>query len=337
MRKLIAAPVICLFLFFFLLSSIAHAAENEGGSSFREGNNLFSIYAYWNYPVSKLQFRQRGGAGSKMDYYYSGRYSLGEQGVKVYFWRIQLYYARSFMSSFEMFDAGDLLRLSWETGASYFQHRFAVDFYYRISKNYSFFQNNSVVSDPFLENKVMEYVFFQEPEIKLQKISGSFLFAFSRDFSLDAAMHHEVRQMKPAGSFILGASVDSNELKSQNCMIPEEHWGQYGVNGSFTRLHMISTALRLGYMYNFTWHTFFAVPEVFFGTGFQYQEGNYTGAESQTFGYVPSVRVGLTTGFNNRRAVSRFRFYADWSFGMFDKYWLILSEYRIEFLIGLHY
>lgn len=322
-----------------LLMILPLAADEESGedSFFTEGKNLISVYAYWNYPVSKLEYRSRGGAKTKLDYFYSGKMGLGEPGMKFYFWNIQLYYASSFSRIMSFVDTGDMLRISWEAGASYFQHRIALDFYYRKSKNYSFFQSNKIAGDPFLDERMMTYIFFQEPEIELQKFNGSFLFAFSGDFSLNAAMHHEVRQNKSSGSFVIGAAVESNEIKSKLYMIPEEHWGEFGVNESFKKLHMINSIFKAGYMYNLCYSTFFLVPELFLGGGVQFQKANFTGNDEKSIGFAPTIHAGLTTGFNNRRAVSRFRFYADWSFGMYEKFWTILTEYRIEFLIGLHY
>ena len=244
---------IILIVYLLLFSVSVSASEAFTDQSANENNSKtasqnFSIYTYWTYSSSTIKLRNRSGSTKKMDYFYCGRDGLGENGIKVDFFDLQLYYAVSLFQGGKNIgqlidkmsdsDTSGLYRTSQEAGLSYQRHRFNVSVSYRESNSYTFFENNGVFSDPFLVDKRCEYVFFEDPEISQKTISASLLFAVSDNMSLKNTHQYIYRNDNSSGSLITGIDILYCRLDSKTPIIPEEEWILYRVNDSFKYIHI---------------------------------------------------------------------------------------------------
>jgi len=166
--------------------------------------------------------------------------------------------------------------------------------------NFQWFIGFSIADFP--ENLPDTLKQFVQPNLDLVNYGINFLYSLNKKMSLKSIYKYRERQVKSAGSIIIGLYQNYTELSYSSTIFPDEITTEYNVVNSENRGDFYSIIPTVGYQYNFVRKNLHFSPFVSVGIGGQYQDytsdskGNFKG-----FKRASRVNFNLPLGYNGNK------------------------------------
>lgn len=160
------------------------------------------------------------------------------------------------------------------------------------------------------------------PDLRNTTVLATVNYALSgkRRYSQNAAQFQMERQKKSAGTFIVGASVWSTEVRADSALLTVAQSDSFGIAARFPRVRRVVVGLSFGYTHTFAfWHKGFIHFALLPGVGYQQQSIALQGGGEVSGGSgagVSEFRVGA--GFNGDRWYTSFTAAFYYSTGQLD-------------------
>jgi len=174
-----------------------------------------------------------------------------------------------------------------------YSRKFAADFLGQMYKGYYISPQNFVPGYP---------GYFLRPDLRVRLIGLSAYYIFNnKKFSYRSSMIQSERQLKSAGTFLLGGELCYGIVKSDSALIPVEIAEQYP-QGDVSRLRFAKIGPSFGYAYTFVYDShWFATGSITFNASLDFIRENTATAYKDHFGISPDYMTRLAIGYNARR------------------------------------
>lgn len=146
--------------------------------------------------------------------------------------------------------------------------------------------------------------YYIRPDVRVRMVGGSAYYAFNhRKFSYRAGLIQSERQIKSAGTFLLGGDVYYGVINSDSIIVPQEIAGQFP-QGSVKRMRFINIGPGGGYAYTFVFlRSWFATGSLTVNIPIDFVKENAHSGDKDKVSISPNFMARLAIGYNSRRWV----------------------------------
>ncbi|MDA3868295.1 MAG: DUF4421 family protein [Salinivirgaceae bacterium] len=152
-----------------------------------------------------------------------------------------------------------------------------------------------------------DMVHYQRPDIRFLNIGISSRYAWNYDkFSYKAAFDFNEKQLKRAGSLLIGGYSSISSIQTDSTLVPHFARGEFGEESLFTRISSFNLGISIGYIYTFVIKDdFFITLEISPGIGIQ----TINASKEQGTSLIENNGIGLTSTARYSVGYSKRRFY----------------------------
>jgi hypothetical protein len=174
-----------------------------------------------------------------------------------------------------------------------YSRKFAVDFLGQLYKGYYISPQNFV---PGYSS------FFLRPDLRVRLVGLAAYYIFNnKEFSYRASMIQSERQLKSAGTFLLGGELCYGIVKGDAPLIPLQISEQYP-QGAVNRLRFAKIGPSFGYAYTFVYDShWFATGSITINASLDFIRENTIITYRNHFAVSPDYMTRLAIGYNSRR------------------------------------
>lgn len=185
---------------------------------------------------------------------------------------------------------------AFDIQANVYLRQFTIDLLYLNYKGY--YIDNSSEYDKSSGEKIL----YEGLTSGIIGIDFNYLFNHTK-FSYRAAYLQNERQKKSAGSFVLGIFINSNSIKSDSSIIPQNFWNEFNEEALITNARFLQLGSQFGYAHTFVIKKLYLT--LAFSLGLGYQKSNlrsiYNNESSIYHSLSIKARSRLAIGYNGDR------------------------------------
>jgi hypothetical protein len=142
--------------------------------------------------------------------------------------------------------------------------------------------------------------FPQRPDLTLRNFQLNTFYIFNhKKFSYRSAYNQADRQLKSAGSMLLGMFFSAYKYTSDSTLIPERDQAAYPNNENIRQGRIATIALFPGYTYTLTYHKFYLNTSLSIGPAHLWTKYNVDDFEKEDISIRPIYNIRAALGYNS--------------------------------------
>ncbi|MFO7863145.1 MAG: DUF4421 family protein, partial [Salinivirgaceae bacterium] len=181
--------------------------------------------------------------------------------------------------------------------------KFTTDIFFQLYNG--MYLENMTDFDPLFNNYDLPH--YQRPDIRFANIGVSSRYVWNYDkFSYKAAFDFNEKQLKRAGSLLIGGYSSINSIQTDSTLVPHFVRNEFGEESLFTKISSFNLGVTVGYIYTFVIkNNFFITLELSPGIGIQ----TINASKEQGTSLIENNGIGLTSTARYSVGYSKNRFY----------------------------